>query len=751
MKVVRALELEQVFVQLEVNPTPIHQASDNPIKVPEVLRNGQHTIWTYLDTKALRSQNFVIIGAPGSGKTTLLKHLALSLARHRKVSVRLLPILLYLRDHATTLQGKYDVSTDTFVYSLAEAVNTHIQRKWQQSLPLSWINRKLTRGQCLVLLDGLDEVADAPQRKLVVKWVQSQMLAYRGNRFLLTSRPHGYRDNPLEGVWVLETRPFTPVQVAQFVQNWYQANEYKSWGKNDAGMQMRAREGAHDLLSRLYRSPTLLAFAVNPLLLTMIATVHRYRGSLPGSRVALYGEICEVFLGKRHAAIGLVQELTPAQMLQVLRPLAYSFTQQGKREMQREEACQICAPHLLRVSTRIQPDEFLLMVQNTSGLLLERAPGLYGFAHKTFQEYLTATYIKEERREQELVAHVQDDWWHETIRLYCALADATAIVRACLVNDPPTASALALALDCVGEKHTIEPAVKEQLDALLEKGREDPEPERRRVIAEALLHRRLEQMIHLHDEAFIDTSLVTCTEYQLFLDEQRAQGRYYQPDHWFDLSFPAGTGKAPILGVRRSDALAFCDWLTARDAEGWHYRLPRVAECPEERRRQIGLSAETGYWADDTSTLVWSHGAPSATLREQLSASITRAIDFTRDLPLVLDPVSDLVLDLDHTSNLALDLDRNLIFTHAKDLARIHDLAYNLARIRARTGNFAPIHVLTEDITRARDLAHDLARTSNLALAQNLYITLFLLSERINGALPAYEGILPIKERRHAF
>lgn len=107
-------------------------------------------------------------------------------------------------------------------------------------------------------------------------------------------------------------------------------------------MQMRAREGAHDLLRRLYRTPALLAFAVNPLLLTMIATVHRYRGSLPGSRVALYGEICEVFLGKRREAFGLVQDVSSAQMQQVLRPLAYYCMQQGKREIEVEEACVLC-------------------------------------------------------------------------------------------------------------------------------------------------------------------------------------------------------------------------------------------------------------------------------------------------------------------------------------------------------------------------------------------------------------------------
>jgi hypothetical protein len=37
----------------------------------------------------------------------------------------------------------------------------------------------------------------------------------------------------------------------------------------------------------------------------MIATVHRYRGALPGSRVDLYGEICQVMLWRRQEAKNL--------------------------------------------------------------------------------------------------------------------------------------------------------------------------------------------------------------------------------------------------------------------------------------------------------------------------------------------------------------------------------------------------------------------------------------------------------------
>ena len=715
------LELEQVFVQLDVKPTPIHQASADPITVPEALRDGPHDIWAYLGAKAIRSRHFVIIGAPGSGKTTLLKHLALSLARGRKTGVPHMPVLLYLRDHATTLDGKYDASTDTFAYSLAEAVNTHLQRKWQQSLPLPWITRKLAKGQCLVLLDGLDEVADARLRQLVVKWVQRQMLAYGRNRFLLTSRPHGYRDNPLEGVWVLGTRPFTPLQVAQFVQNWYQANEYKSWQEKDPGMQMRAREGAHDLLRRLYRTPALLAFAVNPLLLTMIATVHRYRGSLPGSRVALYDEIFEVFLGKRREALGLVQELSSAQMQQVLRPLAYSLMQQGKREIELAEACQISAPHLLRVSTRIPPDEFLRIVQNSSGLLLERNPGFYGFAHQTFQEYLTAVYIKEQRLERELVARVQEDWWHETIRLYCALADASGIIEACLAHHPPPAGALALAVDCDEERLTIEPVVKEQLDTLLEKGREDPDPERRRVIAEALLRRRLDQMVHLHDAVFVDTSFITCAEYQLFLEERSAQGRYHQPEHWSTTTFPPGQGHVALLGMRPADVRAFCEWLTEKDAGIWRYRMPTMSEHQQIEVNLQGrckFESGTGYWVNEGQAFVWVGGkVQSLHVKGSDKTFDTFAFDIAGDLASARGCASagDLARALASAGDLALALDRASALASASDLARAGALASALARDLARACSL--YHDLDLDLDRTSALARALASVLDLARA----------------------------------
>jgi predicted NACHT family NTPase len=433
------LTLEHVFVDLRLHPQPPHRANADPIRLPEALQ-GTHSIWEYLSNAALANPHLVVLGAPGSGKTTLLKHLALTLAQPKKHPQRLrshtFPILLVLRDHAHAI-----VEQPSF--SLADAVEAHMQRKWQQRIPVAWIRPYLERGKCLILLDGLDEVADRQTRKLVAGWVERQLLTYGRNRFVLTSRPYGYRENPLDGVTVLEVQPFTADQVERFIQNWYLANERKSWGKDDLSVELHAREGTQDLIKRLYQAPVHFSFAVNPLLLTMIATVHRYRSSLPGRRVDLYAEICEVFLGKRQEARGIADELSPAQKQQVLQPLACWMMLHDRREVSCEEALIVVGPILPQVNTQMLAADFLRHIENTSGLLLEKNPGTYGFTHLTFQEYLTAVHIKEEGMEHILLQQVTNTWWHETIRLYCAQADATAVIEACLAGSPPSITAVA--------------------------------------------------------------------------------------------------------------------------------------------------------------------------------------------------------------------------------------------------------------------------------------------------------------------
>ncbi len=565
------LELEQVFVQLAVAPGTIHDASSDPIRVPKELSKGTHEIWDYLITPQLG--NFVIVGPPGSGKTTLLKHLTLVLWR-RDSKVRKLPILLFLRNHAAAILENPQLT-------LVDAIEASLA-KFGPQLPNKWFLEQLEKGNFVVMLDGLDEVAQLDIRRAVVSWVEGQIVKYRRNRFIITSRPFGYRSNPLSSVTVLEVLPFNRSQIERFVQNWYLATEIMSSQKNDQGVQFKAQEGADDLLARLYKTPSLLSLAVNPLLLTMIATVHRFKNSLPGRRVELYSEICDVFLGKRRDAAGIESDLTPIQRRRVLQVLAYSLMQRNKREVSLDEAITIIATPLKLVSPSSTEELFLKSIENESGLLVERESGIYSFAHLTFQEYLAAVNIIEQRLDPVLQSFVGQSWWHETIRLYCAQTDATQIIKACLRDAVPTIEQLRLAIECLEEAREVEPDARQQLEKVLDEGLDDTDEERRKLVAEALLSLRLARMGRYDEDIYIDNGLVTQAEYQIFLNEQMSLGHYYQPDHWINASYAQGKAREPILGVRYSDVVAFCSWLSGRDYAEWTYRVPTLSEISRD-------------------------------------------------------------------------------------------------------------------------------------------------------------------------
>ncbi len=317
-------------------------------------------------------------------------------------------------------------------------------------------------------------------------------------------------------------------------------------------------------------------------------------------------------------------------------------------------------------------------------------------------------------------------------------------------------------------------------------------------------------MIRFDDHILVDSTLITCEEYQLFLDVMRAQGKYLQPDHWKGYQFPSGQAYKPILGVRRSDALAFCEWLTVREGGEWQYRLPTVEEakaCPLATE----ITDPLGYWAssadDQTSEFVWAGPVRpivkwSDLLREALEGDFAsyRARDRDRDRATALDGA--LGLDVDRAMDRALDRARALAHDHALDRARDLDIALDLALERAaafdRAGEVANAlahardRVLALDrdpaldraLDRARALAHDrdlaldvardlararllaqdldlardrtVARTLDLArdlaldLALDICVSLAILEQRMRGRLPALESIRVAKQHRSA-
>lgn len=126
------------------------------------------------------------------------------------------------------------------------------------------------------------------------------------------------------------------------------------------------------------------------------------------------------------------------------------------------------------------------------------------------------------------------------MRLYSAQTDATQIIKACLQHAATSVAHLEQALACLEEALQVQLLTKSHLDLLLKQGVDGTDPRLRKVIAEALLQRRIKEMVEMEGEVFWDTSFILCAEYQLFLDEQDQQRNAYQPDHWKERQFPTG-------------------------------------------------------------------------------------------------------------------------------------------------------------------------------------------------------------------
>ena len=288
------------------------------------------------------------------------------------------------------------------------------------------------RGLGLINANRLDQVASPEARRAVSAWLERHLAAEasRANLFLATSRPGGYQDAPLERARVLQVEPFSPEQSRRFIQCWYLQNEIVSSGlKETDAVRRRAQEEAEDLLRRLGENPNLYDLSVNPLLLTMLCMVHRYHGALPGSRSQLYGEISQVLLERWRQARGVTDTdgLRGEQKLSVLRPLAETYMLAGRRELEEREILPRIAQDLQAVGYTKAPLEFLRAIQSGSGLLLEKEAGVWAWAHKTFQEYLTVEYwLQRPDEARDWPRFVADEWWREAILLYAAKADASA-------------------------------------------------------------------------------------------------------------------------------------------------------------------------------------------------------------------------------------------------------------------------------------------------------------------------------------
>lgn len=408
----------------------------------------------------LRYDHLTILGDPGSGKSTLLRYLALKHAQalwngQREAENGLgpthFPIFLRIADYAEhgMPQGK----------SLSEFLTDYCGRYECPRTGLADLFfQKLSEGSCLVLLDGLDEIVNTDDRLKVVQQIEAFVHQYESasNRIVVTSRIAGYRTTRLGRDFVhYSIREMDHQQIHRFLEAWCFAVEAAQTPDLSPEAQARiAQREISGIMHAIENAQGVRRLASNPLLLRILALIHRTGAQLPQKRIELYKLAADTLARTWRIAQGVSESalvddsyLTRllgklAYWLHVERPTGIATEQEVYRELGQEWA------RIKGISwEEDNPDihheieKFLRQVREHTGLFVERAPRRYGFMHLTFEEYYAARYlVARSRTRAELIRkHLHDPRWEEPILLAMGFVgldspdDATELVETAIL------------------------------------------------------------------------------------------------------------------------------------------------------------------------------------------------------------------------------------------------------------------------------------------------------------------------------
>ncbi|TMQ78885.1 SUMF1/EgtB/PvdO family nonheme iron enzyme [Candidatus Accumulibacter phosphatis] len=389
-----------------------------------------------------------IIGGPGCGKTTVLLHMAWALAssllagRPEPARSRLgltmaaselpLPILVPLASFAR-YRRHLPAAAPAREKTLAHFISYHlISKESPFDLSADFFVRLLNDGRnVLLLLDGLDEVANEGERAEVRQSVENLVAGRNAMRVVVTCRTIAYRSGRTAlGADFRQIEVQALEHARHIVPMVRQA--YACIHPQDSG---RRRERADDLLTGIQRleadrrqrlGENAAALVDSPLMVRLLLIVHLNNRALPEQRADLFDKAINALLQVDYGYDESDRrELSADWTLyrDMAQQLAFHMHQQGADQGREIEEPALRA--ILRAEEAFQPrlDDFVRHARQR-GSVLEERDGAYRFLHLALQEFLVARYLSEvigrDSREAMLsflAERIEDPWWREPILL----------------------------------------------------------------------------------------------------------------------------------------------------------------------------------------------------------------------------------------------------------------------------------------------------------------------------------------------
>ncbi|UCE04673.1 MAG: SUMF1/EgtB/PvdO family nonheme iron enzyme, partial [bacterium] len=435
----RSLHDEEKWLSAEVSKAPGEMQKYRPDQPDRT----KETVSISVNEALCNHRRLVTLGDPGSGKTTLLRYLTLIYARDQAETgdwvkhkfgldeSNMLPMLLYARQIGSFLQARFPMEDGTEGHSIV--INYYLQYLKNQHIKLStdFFETYLQEGNAVILLDGLDEVAQPDLRRRLSRLLESFVQAYPDCRFIVTSRIVGYKGAARLGENFVTTtiRDFTMTDVENFLTHWHRLVAVGQMGTGPSA-ETYAEDQTRQLMTAIRSNERIRELAINPLMLTVIALVHRDRVKLPDRRAELYAEAVDVLLGKRDEARGVDEieilsnkPFDTGDKRLMLQKVALYMHENEQKEIDVDDLKRLLETLFSEIifdQREIQQtiNRCLQVIEERTGLLIARGQGVYAFSHLTFQEYLTALAIADRDDYMEYALNrTADPWWREVILL----------------------------------------------------------------------------------------------------------------------------------------------------------------------------------------------------------------------------------------------------------------------------------------------------------------------------------------------
>jgi len=351
---------------------------DSFFVIPQLQQDNKYSLisHSFLANKAgdvvNADRHFAIIqGTGGIGKSTLMKYLFLKELNERD----LIPIFFELKD-INDKQDDYEI-IDVFFENLGIL---------GESLTREAIEYALEKGMFLFLLDGYDEMTREKSVSFVKK-LNSFCDQYAKNYYILSSRSCSN---------FIEFQRFAVLDTCEFGQNQaVQLIDKLEWPVDDKSRFIAA------LKNGLYKKHQ--SFASNPLLLTMMFLTYRQYAEIP-EKLHLFYDLAFNTLLREHDATKeqFVRELRSGLHQDVFKTIFSLFCclTYGTNELEFSES------RLNDLLKRVKEDvaasgmEFECRAYQydliNAVCMLQRDGLNYRFVHRSFQEFFTAMFLKDQ-------------------------------------------------------------------------------------------------------------------------------------------------------------------------------------------------------------------------------------------------------------------------------------------------------------------------------------------------------------------